>query len=131
MRRLWNWMKTWWGLGRVARKLSALDKRLKDLENDRQNLEVIRKAHYLSWEMLKKEMEDAVEKAAEDLQKADALIVRYEEELEAARSQIAIHEESIDTLVSANRTFKEAWDALSAEQIRRRVVSSPMREVIE
>lgn len=128
MRRLWSWLKSWWGIGRVSRQLSAIEERLEDLMGETKDLLLLRNAHYLSWVGLREKMEEASNQAKEDLDKADALIVRYEEELEAARAKITIHEESIDTLVSANKTFKEAWDAISAEQIRRRVASNSSPE---
>lgn len=131
MRRLWSWLKSWWGIGRVSRQLFALDLRLDRLDSDRRILSTRRQAHEINWEMINKEMQDVANQAKDDLDKADALVKRYEEELEAARSKITTYEEStIPTLVAANATFKDLWDAVSAEQIRRRVVAAPVQEEI-
>ena len=132
MRRMLNWLKSWWGLGRVSRQLSALDRRLDQLEQEKKRLETSREDHYESLLILDGEIGAMVSEAKEDLEKADALVKRYEVELEAARTQIQIYEElTVPTMTSQFKTVMETADALTAEQVRRRVAASLTQEGIE
>ena len=131
MRRLLNWLKSWWGLGRVSHQLSALDRRLDRLEKDRRCIEGRVES---DWELIHDKHESIsgdVARITELFAEKEALVKRYEEELDAARSKILTYEEStIPTLVAANATYKDMWDAISAEQIRRRVAAAPTQEGI-
>ncbi|MDQ6959975.1 MAG: hypothetical protein Q9M27_03010 [Mariprofundaceae bacterium] len=61
-----------------------------------------------------------------EVAEAQAVHRQYEEELEAARSELRVAKDvTIPALVAANKMLQERWDAETAIQVRRQVAALP------
>ena len=118
--RLWLWIKSWWTVAGISRQLSSIDSHIQQLSKEKKSLETYIGETLFSIVDTENDAKDVLAESRKYLQQAEALVTKYDEQLEAARSKIRVLEDTtIPTLVAANKVFMERWDAESAIEVRR------------
>ncbi len=116
----------WWLVGaKISRQLGSLHERLDGLERSRVQLMGELDRRLESLQVMEARLGNLSGDVRKDIERTKALIQKYEEQLEAVQSKLRVAEEStIPTLVAANKTFVDRWDAESSVYIRRQVAIS-------
>ena len=122
MRRIWNWIKSWFVTAHVVRQLSGSKDHLDSLElmADESTSRLERRA---------KELDDLRMLIGTDVEDARGIHRRLESALEEVREQNKTLEITIQTLVASHKLLMERYDAETSIAVRARVAASAsMRE---
>jgi len=114
MRRLYDWLKSYFSLRRMISKCDKKSKKLhRDLNRRKKSLDVL--------EGNLRKLSRAI---SEDIQNTEDLLTNSERSLEAVQSRLVIAEDvTIPALVQSNKLLLERSSADTAEQVRRQLPS--------
>ena len=106
-----------------------VNRRLSKLEREREHVEDRLHKRLRKLAELQRQLVVEADKLVEDSEKVDLLVKRYEQELEALRDKINVHENDVvPTLIAANRRYREMWSADAAIQARRQTINTLPKE---
>ena len=118
MRRMINYLKSWFVASKVSRQLMDSDRRLKLLD-------LACAATALQFHRHQKNFDKTYERATEEIERSSVLIKQFEEALAKERAANRVHEKTIEGLVAQNDTFVKTWETQSAIEVMRRVGAKP------
>ena len=117
MRRLLNWIRSWFATASVVRQLSGQKELLG-------RLELAAHEHAGRLERKAKLLNAAIEKVTTEIEDAHRIHRRYEFALEDLREQNAVLEKTIQTLVASHELLISQIDAQTSIAVRARVAAS-------
>ena len=117
MRRVLNWIRSWFRAASVVRQLSGNQLRLESLKNESAK----------ATERLERragELDAAIESVLKEVDDAKRVNRRYEFALEEIREQNKVLEKTIQTLVASHELLIARYDAETSIAVRTRVATS-------
>lgn len=118
MRRLINYLRSWFIASKVSRQLLESEQRLSSLERDCEIAKRIFEQH-------QRTLTKTFDRATEQMERASVLTKQYEEALEKERAANRIHENTIAGLVSENNTFVKTWDTHAVQEVLKQTGMKP------
>ena len=127
--RLLNWLKNLLAGQRLRYKVDTAYAKLQQLEETRKVGERKLRGHRKELRELQDQTSRFQTHLDDTLQSALDLQKQYKEELEIARSELKIMQEStVPTLIAQNEMLLSMWEAETAIHVRRQVVNQPREE---
>lgn len=117
MKRIYNWLKSWFVAAKVSRELSGTNQLLGSLEAERRNVE-------RRLDQRERELTAIEKRLRTDLEDAKRTSRRYESSLEELREKNHVLEVTIQTLVASHKLLMERYDTEASIEVRRRVAVS-------
>jgi len=125
-RRLIDWLKSWFVGAGVVRQVASIRYMLEDLVGERDQVLKLLEDRRKGLDDLFAQIEEQGRQLAVETERNEALIKRYESELEALRSKLQIAEEiTIPGLIASSEVMKKGCEAELAVQSRRQAIAMP------
>ncbi|KKN88354.1 hypothetical protein LCGC14_0249170 [marine sediment metagenome] len=118
MRRLINYLRSWFIASKVSRQLGESEQRLTALERD---CGIAKKL----FERYQRNLERIFDQAQEHIERASILTKQYEEALEKERAANRVHEKTIEGLVAQSETFVKRWETQTAVEVMKQTGARP------
>jgi len=114
MRILWDWTKSWFGIGQVSRHLCVLDRNISRLRQERKIAEVSIEEHTKEIEEIQTRFEELMVKTKTSLDRAVQVNKKLQAALDSTQEEVkTAHEITIPGLVAANKVLIQRWEAES------------------
>ncbi len=118
MRRLINYLRSWFIASKVSRQLLESEQQLVSLERD---CGIARK----TLERYQRILTRTYERATDQIERSDNLVRQYEEALEKERAANRVHEKTIEGLVAQSETFVKRWETQAAVEVMKQIGTRP------
>lgn len=115
MKRMLNWIKSWFGISLLFRKMSSIERRIEKLQKIRSKSDNEIEKHLTSLDNINDKFIAEYEKTSTLLKEAAILNQKLEATLEATNEELkTANEILIPGLIAANKILLDRWDEESA-----------------
>lgn len=120
LKALVNWFRSWFGVATLNRQLAALERQGVKLEKERLKSERELTAGLNRVERLQTDLSKEVKSVREAALRAEGLNKRLASQIEAVQEALRVANDIvIPSLIQANDTFRQTWDAQSSLAVMR------------
>lgn len=130
MKRVFNWLKSWWGFSQVFQQIYYMQDKIENLQKLKSKSDKEIEKHQEQLDVLQIRFNEKVEETRSALNEASSINKKYKTELEAIHEELTTKIKIvIPGLIAANKTFTDAWDAQSSQYAAAQAMSGQSKDI--